>query len=501
MDPTDESVTPAPDDESTEDGEKCSDMAPMYVKPVYFGGAISFDDVDKYREAQEFDQNIESQKWTFDEIFRNIMAQEPTEVTLEQKLAQVKSAVDEFAARSEDPPEHCKETGGLVGRAVDAAKRLLGGDKDAAPERIGYAEFGDGGSFVITRDKETGALRWTAFVTNKFKDRDGEIFSEASHQEFTDWANRTKAYSVLRLVHVPGSEIGKEDFTAYTDGFVISSGTFNEGMEDVAESLAASKEALGISHGYYYRLKDLRDDVYHRYRRFEITVTPASRAANSWTDIEFTKEAMRKEVLNMPLTDTQKEFLTQHLGKERTASIEEKAATWSKELEEDGIGFKELADILAGTKEEAPAGEKPADDPAADDDPATDPPATSENADDDPGAGDPPAVTKELAPLAAFIGSAITEAVKPMQEQVDAIAGQVKELSKSDDDKVADKMAPKTKAAAANGDRPTDAKGNVIDGKEAAEKGATDGPEEPESLKRAREYADMMTGADRLPQG
>ncbi len=202
----------------------------------------------------------------------------------------------------------------------------------------------------------------------------------------------------------------------------------------------------------------------------------------------------------MPLTDTQKAFLTQHLGEEGAAKIEEHAETLGKELEEDGIGFKELADILAGTKDEAPAADPPADDPPADEKP-TETPAAAAEGDDDPGKDDPKGVTKELAPLAAFIGAAVAEAVKPVQEQVAQITGQVKELSKSDDEKVSDKMAPKAKAAAANGDRPTDAKGNVIDDKEAAAKGATDGPNEPESLRRGREYSDLMTGAARLPQG
>ena len=502
MDQPDESVTPAPDDEPTEDGGKMAAAIEPYHEPVAFGGAISFDDVDKYRESQDFDYNISNQKWTFDKVFENIMAQDPTEVTMDQKLSQVKSAVDEFAARSENPPEHCKEAGGLVGQAVAAAKRLLGGDRDAAPERIGYAEFGDAGRFVVTRDKETGALRWTALVTNKFEDRDEETFSEASHQEFTEWADRTKAYSALRLVHVPGSEIGKEDFTAYTDGFVISSGTFDAGMEDVAASLAASKEALKISHGYHYNVKDLRDGVYGKYRRFEISIVPASTAANPWTEIEFTSAALRKEVLNMPLTDEKRAFLTQHLGEERTAKIEAGVEAMSKELEDSGVGFKELADALTGTKEETPTGEKPTDDSVADDDPADAPPATTEDADDDPGKDDPTVVTKELAPLAAAIGAAVAEAVKPIQAQVAEITGQVKELSKSDDEKVSDKMAPKTKAAAANGARPTDDKDNVIDGKEAAEKGATDGePNRSPAEEAAGDYADMMTGADRIPSG
>lgn len=499
MDPTDESVTPASDDEPTEDGEKMAAAIEPYHEPVAFGGAISFDDVDKYRESQDFDYNISNQKWTFDKVFENIMAQDPTEVDMDQKLSQVKSAVDEFAARSEEPPEHCKEADGLAGRAVRAVRGLLGGDKDAAPERIGYAEFA-GGGLLVTRDKETGIPRWVAVVTNKFEDRDEEIFSEASHQEFTEWVDRTKAYSALRLVHIPGSDIGREDFTAYTDGFVISSGTFDEGMEDVVESLVASKEGLKISHGYHYRVKDLQDGVYSRYRRFEISIVPASTAANPWTEIEFTGKSIREEVLNMPLTDEKRAFLTEHLGEERTAKIEQGVEAMSKDLEGSGVGFKDLAKVLAGTKDETPAAEESADDPPADANADADatPPAT----DEDPGEGDPPAVTgKELAPLAAAISAAVVEAVKPIQAQVAEITGQVKELSKSDDDKVADKLTPKTRAAAATGDRPTDDKGNVIDSKEAAEKGATDGPDEPESMKRGRAYADLMTGAGRMPQG
>lgn len=502
MTAADKPATPPPDDEPVEEGEKCSEMAPMYEKPVYFGGATSFDDVDKYREAQEFDHNISDQKWNFDQIFDNIMAQPTEDISLEQKLAQVKSAVDEFAARSEHPPESHKEEG-LVGRAVGAVKGLLGGDPESVQERLGYMDFGDCGSLYITKDKATGAPRWVAIVTNKFWDRDKEVFSEASHEEFTDWVAETKEYSELRLWHTPGSRIGREDFTAYTDGFVVSSGIFDEGAEGVVASLAASKEQLKISHGYHYNVKDLKDGIYSRYRRFEISIVPASKAANLWTDIEFTGKALRKEVLNMPLTDEKRAFLAQHLGEERTAKIEAQVEAMGKELEDAGIGFKELTEILAGTKDESPVAEEPAEADKPADESADETPAATNEGGDDPGKDDPPAVTKELAPLAAFIGAAVAEAVKPLQEQIAAVTGQVKELAKSDEEKVADKLAPKTKAPSDAGTRPTDSEGNVIDDETAGAKGATDGGEkdEPPSVTKAREYVEMMTGAGRLPQG
>jgi hypothetical protein len=365
-------------------------------------------------------------------------------------------------------------------------------------EQFGFAEFDDLGAFYVTKDLK-GDLRWVAIVSNKYWDRDGETFSEAAHEECTDWINETEQFSELRLWHVPGSRVGQEDFTAYADGFVLSSGTFDKGMEDVAESLAAAKDRIKISHGYRFRPRDLDDEgVYHKYRRFEITILPSEKAANPWTS--FVGETFRKEVFSMPLKPEQKAFFVEHLGEERTESIEAALGVLNKELEEAGVGWKQFSAALEG----APEGAKPEtkDQRSADADPAA-----AGTKEEDPTAGDPSAVptqgeTDALAQLAQMVEGAVAKAVAPLGVQMAELAGKVKELEVSDEDKIANQMAPKSKAVATGVTRPTDAKGNVVDSEEAekitkAQSGETDAPP---SVAKAREYVELMTG-NKLPQG
>lgn len=481
-----------------ESGEKNCDM--IEIAPPAFGGAISFDDTDAYEEARDFDSNSSRQKYLFDRIFDNIMALPEDEMDMAEKLVHVRAAVAELANRIENPPE-MKELG-LVGRAMGAVGRFVGGKEkelqEPPTEQFGFAEFEDLGAFYVTKDLH-GALRWVAIVSNKYWDRDGETFSEASHEEFTDLANETKRFSELRLWHVPGSRIGKEDFTAYADGFVLSSGTFDKGMEDVAESLAAMKEGLRISHGYRYKLADLDSEgVYRKYRRFEITILPREKAANPWTS--FVGETFRKEVFSMPLKPDQKAFLVEHLGEERTDKIEAALGDLNKELQEAGVGWKEFSAALEG----APEGSKPA---AKEQKSADADPAAAGTKEEDPTAGDPQAVatqgeTDALAQIAQMVEGAVAKAVAPLGVQMAELAGKVKGLEVSDEDKIANQLAPKARAVAASAARPTDSEGNVVDPEEAEKitKAQSGEGDVPASVAKGREYAELMTG-QRLPSG
>lgn len=409
------------------EGEKCpGDVVAVAVAPQPLGGATSFSQADDYVDAQKQDAEIHDQQYTFCTIFDNIMRMPNEEMSLAQKATAVRLAADDLAAR-------VSESGTATKSLVERAKTFLFGSKDDRDS-----------VFYAFKDLE-GTWRWLAVATNKFRDKQGEVFPEASHKEFVEYVDRTGDYPELRVWHVPTSGIGRADMVAYADGFRIDTGVFYKGFEDVAEQLAASEEPLGISHGYRFKLKDLdSDSVYRRYRSFEDSIVPFARAANAWT--EMTVERV-KEVLTMPLAPEKRAFLVEKVGEERTKAIEERLPAAEKALEELGIGWKEAAAIGEAVEAEAPV---PAPAPAAAPSPA---PAATPAAAVPETPATPPAAEKpaeEEGEGQASLGDevlagvkALAEGFKTMEGTVATLVTDVAELKRTDEEKIAAKATPK----------------------------------------------------------
>jgi hypothetical protein len=255
------------------------------------------------------------------------------------------------------------------------------------------------GSLSVTKDAD-GKYRWLAIYSNKWYDRDQEVFPEEEHKDFINWLDRTKAFPELWLWHTPGSRVGQADWADYDSrGFVVASGGFDPGMDDVAEKLAADK-GLGVSHGFRFRELQ-KDGTYRGYRSFEISPLPLARAANYGTAFS----AAVKEA-NM-LTADKRAFLISKMGEDRTKQIESALDVMSKEFTDKGVGFKEvLDDFVTNGSPAGPAVKSvpPGTGPAV---PAT--PESSAPATDDATKALDDALTRHLAPL--------TKAVAELQER------------------------------------------------------------------------------------
>lgn len=206
----------------------------------------------------------------------------------------------------------------------------------------------DPGMLTTFKDA-TGRWRWIAVHSNRYVDREGEIFSERAHKAFVEEAATTGQYPALRLFHVP-YDIGRADMLDYVqpEGFVLSSGTFAPGMDDIAKRLSAMK-GLGCSHGFTFRPADFNDGVYERYRSFEVTVLPREYAANPLTVYVAGQE------VPVGMSKTQKDFLTEVAGPERVALIEEGLSDLKAFADEHGLAYKSIEDRLleqAGSKED-----------------------------------------------------------------------------------------------------------------------------------------------------
>ena len=446
--------------------DKCGpDIA--YYRP--YGGATSFEEIDSWHEAWEMNHNIQETKSNFDAIYENI--QNNPEMAPEQKIAAVETATKEMIQRMQNPPE--------MGMKDKIKSWLFGKAK------LPNTEKQRNSLFLVTKDT-SGRWRWLAIFTNKFEDKEQEIFSEDSHKEYEAWVDQTKQYPDLYPWHIP-LPLGKADCVTYADGFMVASGVFHKEYEDVAERLSSMKE-LGVSHGFSYPETELIDGVYHKYRTFEISMLPVERAANPWT--AFNIDQVKQEVA-MGFNTQKREFLVKALGENRVSSLEIQLPELTKELEEAGVGWKDLAEAMGSANGGNGNGDNgdPAD---AGGDTTTETPTTE----DPPAGGEPvPAEGNEEPVTLEGVKAALQEILKPVDETIIKLQADIKELQRTDDEKIAARMQPKT-AIADQKHRPSQSDDNLVDGKSLEQ---PDGPEDNNAARAIVE--ELLLGKRRIPTG
>lgn len=450
-------------------GDKCSDLVEKYI-PI--GGATSFAEFDDFERAQAQEFHVKENSAVFRLIVNNIF--DHPEMNLSQKATAVINAATELSTRVKENPDDVEAKS-----LLDRVKGLFTGRNETEqpkPFDPGEAE----GTFVSYKDA-SGVWRWMIINTNKFKDREDEIFTEASHKEYIAAVERTGEWPELWLWHTPGTRMGQANLVDYVNGFVVHAGEYDPGFEDVAERLSKMKD-LGVSHGFVFPEGDEEDKVYDHYRTFELTVCPGRRSANIWgTEFEsFTKE------VKMGFSDDKRKFFVEALGEERVVALETKLPALEKELEGEGVNFKDLVDDLfpdpAEKKTEEGEGE-------GSESPADEIPATEEGGDDTTLEGRVAAVEGQL----AAIGDSIKELIASNKTMVESIGTQITQR--------VDEALTGRKSAPSNGsERPTESDKTKIEGDEVeAAKDALD-PEESGADKAANPFIeDLLTHG--LPKG
>jgi hypothetical protein len=230
---------------------------------------------------------------------------------------------------------------------------------------------GDTGLKVFEADGETWLLTWT---TNAFEDRDGEIFSTASIEDYAERAwkeiQETGSKGQYDFWHAPGSEFADIKWVGAVGRFLVEMGTFHDSevgqafktffteCEEAQEAIAP--DGWGASHRYKYRPWDRADGVYEWFDKDRTSVLAIGRAANPYTSME---------VLTM-LNDEQKEKLNEvgdalkkgGLDIDLVSVVETIGADATKKLEDANVAHKgkEAKDGKKGSETEAaPAGGAP----------------------------------------------------------------------------------------------------------------------------------------------
>lgn len=268
--------------------------------------------------------------------------------------------------------------------------------KNAPCPDCGKKELADGA--MLYKDAATGAYRWLAVFSNKYRDRDNppEIIASEAHKDFVRAVNAGEwPMPEYRLWHI-AAPIGRADFMAYHDaGFSVASGTLNKGMDRLAEMMLAAPYRWANSHGM--PVSEIRRDdpadksIITRYRSKEITALPEWAAANELTLNFVGGDEMAG------FTDKDRERLRQ-MFPDKADEVEKLLTEVGEKAEAAGVQSKEATPAPEANKDEAPAAQTDA---------SAAPPTRQEVAD-------------VLTPLA--------EAVRSLAEKLDALSGEVKAL-------------------------------------------------------------------------
>jgi hypothetical protein len=312
----------------------------------------------------------------------------------------------------------------LFDRAVDWLKEAVGVTDEPEPEH--------NNTFLVWK-QDNGCYRWLAVYSNKFRDEDlvPEILSESAHRDFVkavdagDWP-----MPELWLWHVGGTMSGAADYVAYDDsGFSLASGLFDEGKERIAAALA-EQDGLLTSHGMPAKEieRDTEDPtIITRYRSKEISPLPGWAAANK----HGTHFTILKEV-DMALPKSKPPFLEAVMGKDAVDDLEHQLEDKAKELETEGIEFKEGSETAEPEPQEAPAEVKAEVGEAVE--------AAEVGAEPEPEAEPEPQpeyVTHEqLEEVFASYVRPLVDGMTAVQEQVASLGKELKELQRSDEEKV-----------------------------------------------------------------
>lgn len=152
--------------------------------------------------------------------------------------------------------------------------------------------------------KEGESTRFFIWASNNYKDKHGEIISEAAHKEFVQWCDDNNTYPELWLWHAVGTKSGQVDWMDYMNGFLVTSGLIDPEAEAQIKSLEG--QDIRASHAFLGRWKGA---LCAQYRSWEVSILPGDSVANAWTSYLSLKEEAK-----MPFNEKKREWLMKTAG-------------------------------------------------------------------------------------------------------------------------------------------------------------------------------------------
>jgi hypothetical protein len=187
-------------------------------------------------------------------------------------------------------------------------------------------------------ETQNGRKGWIARHTGKFIDREGEILSEQSHEDYVARVQKGIVQPPeLWMWHAKGTKHGQAVAVWKSGGFVLAAGLFDETAEGERAYRYYQKHSgnIKLSHMFHYPKEAKLNGVYHAYNTVEITTLPNGAEAFPYTSFE--------EIESMALPEVARNMIGEALGDDalkRAEASDSKAEKDTKTLEDQGVAFK-----------------------------------------------------------------------------------------------------------------------------------------------------------------
>lgn len=380
------------------DHTKCGYSEDDYIYVPW--GVTSFADLEAAREAQEAGKEARKLTSAFSQIASNIMGS----MDISNKAQALTRLANEFTSKIGQT---------IRGKEAPETKSLTPPPPLSQPEGGTTPSPAGGGGNSLLIWKENDTYKWVAAYSNNYRDEDNppEIISAQSHKEFDqalekgDWP-MPEAW----LWHIP-YPVGQATVHAFDEGtgFTLSAGEFYPGMDWAAEGVI-SAEWNEVSHGMPSGEieRDEKDNsIITRHRTREISFLPKGKAANKLAFSIISKET------DMALPAHKRPEFVAAFGEERVAEMEKTLEAKAGQAKEAGIEQKEQGEQAAAPE-------------------ATPTPEAQQQ---------PQQAAVDPQALAQAITTAVTTLLAPVVEEIKSLQAEVKELKKTDAEKVAEKAA------------------------------------------------------------
>jgi hypothetical protein len=184
----------------------------------------------------------------------------------------------------------------------------------------------------------TGKNAWIARHTGKWIDRENEILSEKSHEDYVERVQKgITPKPELWMWHAKGTRHGEAIAVWKAGGFVCAAGLFDEtpAGEKAFQYYQKHSGKIKLSHMFHYPRETKIDGVYHAYNTIEITTLPNGAEAFPYTSFE--------EIQTMALPKEAENMIAEALGAdvlERARELDGKALDDTKTLDALGVASK-----------------------------------------------------------------------------------------------------------------------------------------------------------------
>lgn len=148
-------------------------------------------------------------------------------------------------------------------------------------------EFNHTTESVSINKSSGGFMQWAGIPTNKFEDKEQDIFMDSSHKKYVDkLKNGAAPMPVLYIWHIQ-EPVGMTTNIEYDErGFLKARGIIYPQYEELVVNLVKSEPDMGMSHGNKLQVLKFNKENPHwieEYESHELTFLPNFNAANAYT--------------------------------------------------------------------------------------------------------------------------------------------------------------------------------------------------------------------------